>query len=112
MRFLAHGDIHADALAAMVKHEQACQTMAEVAPPVDGVAESLSSPAELLPLLQKKQLQLLTTDTVFLNALYEEKIQFPGVIVLLLDAAEGKQAGAIDRLFERYPRSHPGVCTP
>ncbi len=107
MRFLVHGDIHADALAAMARHEQVCQTMAEVAPIVDGVSESLASPGELLPLLQKKQLQLLTTDTAFLNALYEEKILFSGVIVLLLDAEEGKQAGAIDRLFERYPRLTP-----
>lgn len=107
MRFLTHGEIHPDALAAMVKHEQVCQTLAEVLPQEDGVSETPRTPEDLLPLLEKKQLQLLTTDSAFVKALYEAKVQFSGVIVLLLNATDGTQAEAIDRLFERYPRLTP-----
>jgi hypothetical protein len=109
MRFLAHGEIHADALAAMTKHEQKCEPLAALSSDADepGITESPNSPQTLLPLLQKKQLQLLTTDTKFIADLYEQKILFPGVIVLLLESTEGMQADAIDRLFERYPRLSP-----
>jgi hypothetical protein len=109
MRFLTHGDIHPDALAAMTKHEQKCEPLDSLAPDSeedDTITESPTSPQALLPLLQKKQLQLLTTDTKFIADLYEQKILFPGIIVLLLES-EGTQADAIDRLFERYPRLSP-----
>ncbi len=107
MRFLTHGDIHSDAMEAMVKHEQVCEAPGDVAPQEDGVSEVPRSPEALLPLLEKKQLQLLTTDSAFIHALYEQKVQFAGVIVLILDAEEGHQRGAVDRLFERYRRLTP-----
>src|ERR1700719_1101814 len=102
MRFLTHGQIHPDALVAMTRHEQATHNPEEL-----GDDANAQSPATLLPLLQKKQWNLLTTDTDFINDLYEQKIPFTGIIVLLLESAEGPQSAAIDRLFERYNRLTP-----
>ena len=103
MRFLTHGKIHPDALAALKKHEQATHQPEEL-----GDDANAQSPATLLPLLQKKQWQLLTTETDFINDLYEQKFPFAGIIVLLLESEEcADQAAAIDRLFERYKRLTP-----
>jgi hypothetical protein len=103
MRFLTHGQIHPDALVALKKHEQAAHQPEEL-----GDDANAASPATLLPILQKKQWNLLTTDTDFINDLYEQKFPFSGIIVLLLESVEGpQQAAAIDRLFERYKRLTP-----
>ena len=72
------------------------------------VAES--DPAILLSLLDKKQWHLLTADAALVRGLYEKKIPFGGVIVLVLadpDAAHDR-GRAIERLFARYPRLTPG----
>jgi hypothetical protein len=69
----------------------------------------------LFPLLEIKQWQLLTTDTDLVQQVYEQKIDFPGIIVLLLESRASaddpnpiaSQPQAIDRLFERYPRLTP-----
>jgi hypothetical protein len=111
MRFLCHGSILPETQAALRRHEHAFHEGAELTD--DGIAaETLASPALLLPLLQKKQWNLLTTDNEFVRRLYEEHISFSGTLVLLLDASgdavkansAATQSGAIDRLFERYPR--------
>ena len=103
MRFLTQGTIHPEALDALKKHEQATHQPEEL-----GEDTRAESPATLLPLLQKKQWNLLTTDTDFINDLYEQKFPFNGIIVLLLESADGpQQAAAIDRLFERYKRLTP-----
>src|SRR5689334_10136608 len=106
MRFLLHGAIHPDVNAALVKHEQAAHSPLELSADTDAPAEILSDPEVLLGLLEKKQWNLLTTDTEFVQQVYEKKIDFPGVIVLLLEpaAAEenapgGGQSQGIDRLF-------------
>jgi hypothetical protein len=108
MRFFVRGDIQAEALAAMAKHEQKCETLSALSTGGEepGIVEAPDSPQAMLPLLQKKQLQLLTTDTKFVADVYEQKVLFAGVIVLLLES-EGTQGEAIDRLFERYPRLTP-----
>jgi hypothetical protein len=98
MRFYTHGNIHPQAHEALKKHEQAAHAPDELQMESD-------DPAELLPALQKRQWELLTTDAGFIHELYEQKTSFNGVIVLLLEAADGEQqAAAIDRLFERYRR--------
>lgn len=108
MRFLVQGDLHADALAAMTKHEQVCHTLADLSAGNEGISEVRTSPKELLPLLEKKQWQLLTTDAAFVREMYEQKYPFSGIIVLLLESVAGTgQAGGIDRLFERYKRLTP-----
>jgi hypothetical protein len=106
MRFLTLGDIHPDALAAMTRHEQTCEPFEDLASEEDD-AGALDSPRQALRLLTRDQRQLLTTDNGFVHTLYEEKLSFAGVIVLILDSAAGDQAAAIDRLFERYPRLTP-----
>jgi hypothetical protein len=110
MRFLVQGAIGEEAKAAMVRHEQVCHAAAEL----EGDAEQAGAvaggdPAELCKVLSKRQWNLLTTDTAWVGRLYEEHVAFGGVIVLILEsgAAKGGQGGAVDRLFERYPRLTP-----
>ncbi|MGN6369735.1 MAG: hypothetical protein ACTHN5_15865 [Phycisphaerae bacterium] len=101
MRFYTLGTLSPQATDALKKHEQATHGAEELQ------TES-TSPAELLPALQKRQWELLTTDAGFIHALYEQKVAFSGVIVLLLEAEDGEQqAAAVDRLFERYRRLTP-----
>jgi hypothetical protein len=115
MRFLLHGSIHPDVTPAMLRHEHAVHSPLELSGDTDAPAEILSDPELLLALLQKKQWNLLTTDAGFIQQLYEQKVTFPGVIVLLLDpeatpdnpTPQSNQPQAIDRLFERYKRLTP-----
>ncbi len=102
MRFLAHGAIIPEAIEAMGRHEQMCHLMTEL----EGGVEAAKDPALLLPLVQKKQWELLTTDSEFVQAMYEGKVLFSGVVVLILDAE--KQVEGVGRLFERYHRLTPG----
>ena len=40
--------------------------------------------------------------------MFEEKIAYPGIIILLINAPDASaQSAAIDRLFERYKRLSP-----
>ena len=96
MRFFLHGDIPHDVQAALGEAQHVCHTLLELAEGFDGTDD----PGLLLPLLEKKQWQLITADAEFVRQLYERKIAFGGVVVQLLDASET----AIPRLFERYPR--------
>ena len=108
MRFLVHGTITPEGQQAMLKNEQALHTVMELSE--DGITEAmLDSPAELLKMLAKKQWNLFTTDGDFVDRLYEEHVEFNGVIVLLLDdpAVLDDQAPAVERLFERYKRLTP-----
>jgi hypothetical protein len=109
MRFLIHGNVNPDAQQAMLKHEQALHTMLELSEESASVTGFEDSPAELLKVLAKKQWNLLTTDTAFVHQMYEQKVEFAGVIVLLLDdpAVLHDQGPAVDRLFERYKRLTP-----
>jgi len=115
MRFLLHGIIHPDTQAALTRHEQVCHLPLELSADTDAPGEILSNPELLFPLLQIKQWQLITTDTELVQQLYEKKIDFPGIIVLLLESRTSaedanpiaSQAKGIDRLFERYPRLTP-----
>jgi hypothetical protein len=106
MRFLVHGAIHPDAQAALVKQGHACHALLELSEATDAPNEAADKPSLLLPLLEKKQWNLVTTDAEFIHTLYEEKQKFEGLIVLILDDAGDlhDQGKAIDRLFERYPR--------
>jgi len=108
MRFLIHGAVKPEAGAALVQQEHACHALAEL---LDGAAAADvgSDPAELLGLLEKRQWNLLTTDRALVNTVYENKIAFAGVIVLILDDPEtpADQAQAVARLFERYKRLTP-----
>jgi hypothetical protein len=108
MRFLVHGTITPEGQQAMLKNEQALHTVMELSE--DGATEAmLDSPAELLKVLAKKQWNLFTTDGGFVDRVYEEHVEFNGVIVLLMDDPDvlDDQAPAVERLFERYKRLTP-----
>lgn len=127
MRFLIHGNILPQAPAALAKHDHICHTLHDLVagnPDVSGAdasgadalvgssgeAAPATNPALLLPLLSKKQWNLLTTDSDFIRNLYEHKLLFQGIIVLLLPDPDSShdQGQAITRLFERYKRLTPG----
>jgi hypothetical protein len=112
MRFLIHGAVHPEATEALARHEHACHTLLELSGEAEaaGGAEAIvGDPALLLPLVEKKQWNLLTTDTAFVRDLYEKKVEFAGVVVQILDDPDvlHDQGPAIDRLFERYKRLTP-----
>jgi hypothetical protein len=107
MRFLLHGAIHPDTQAALVKHQHACHTMLELSEDTTAPEELANDPLKLLPLLVKKQWSLVTSDSEFVQAMYEHHFAFPNVIIFLLESKEDDprgQAEGIERLFERYPR--------
>jgi hypothetical protein len=111
MHFLLHPSTPLPALSESLKHhEQSPHPLSDLSLP-EGAADPasiLSSPALLLPLLEKKQWNLLTTDADFIHQLYEKKYPFPGTIILLLEnPSDPSHARAIDRLFERYKRLSP-----
>ena len=99
MRFLLHGEIHPDIQAALIEAKHGCHTLLELA------EEDFDSddPGQLLPLLAKKQWNLITTDGDFIRELYERKVAFGGIVVQLLPPHESPET-SIPRLFERYPR--------
>jgi hypothetical protein len=112
MRFLIHGPVHPEAAEALAKHEHACHAMLELSEEAEaaGGAERVTGdPALLVPLLEKRQWNLLTTDTDFVRDLYEKHVEFNGVIVQIFDDPDvlHDQGAAIDRLFERYKRLTP-----
>ena len=107
MRFLLHGAIHSDTQAALIKHQHACHTLLELSEDSTAPEEFADNPLLLLPHLQKKQWNLITTDSDFIQKMYEHHFPFPGIIIHLLESSTDEspaQAAGIDRLFERYPR--------
>jgi hypothetical protein len=112
MRFLIHGAVRPEVPAALVKRGHACHALPELAVDAGAGAPEAAAldPAILLPLLEKRQWNLLTTDAALVRALYEKKVSYGGMIVLVLDdpKAPRDQGRAIERLFERYPRLTPG----
>ena len=110
MRFFLHGTITPEGQAALIKHEHAVHTALELSDLTDAPSALADNPAELLKVLAKKQWHLFTTDADLVHRIYEEKLEFPaGIIVLMIDdpAVLNDQAPAIDRLFERYKRLTP-----
>ncbi|HVT79084.1 MAG TPA: hypothetical protein VHM90_00390 [Phycisphaerae bacterium] len=110
MQFLIYGAVHPEAPAALVRHEHVCHTLLELSGETDAPAEAGENIEVLLELIGKKQWNLVTTDTDLVRELYEKKIAYAGVIVLILDDPDDlhDQGQAIDRLFERYKRLTPG----
>lgn len=107
MRFFIHGAVTPEATDALKRHGHAVHNDLELSADTDAPAAVLSTPRALLEILAHKQWQLFTTDAAFVHRMYDEKISFPGgIVVLLLDdpAVLGDQAPAVDRLFARYKR--------
>ncbi len=108
MHFFVHGAVSPDAQEALLKHEQRVHTAIELsAAETDVPGELEENPRELFKILQQKQWHLFTTDTALIHRIFEEKIEFPGgIIVLMLDNPDvlNDQGAAVDRLFDRYKR--------
>src|ERR1043165_4466881 len=65
-------------------------------------------PAEIFRIAQKKQWDILTTDSALADAPFEQNTPFNRTIVHLhLEGGDVEQDDAIDRLFERYKRLSP-----
>ncbi len=103
MRWLAHGDVKQAAIEALKRHEQNVKSLAEI-------ELNEQSPIEdVLKAATKSQLEVITTDSTMIDAIYESRVPFNRVIVFLqLEGGDVEQDDAIDRLFERYKRLSPG----
>jgi hypothetical protein len=110
MRFLIHGAVRPEMAAALAEKQHVCHTLPELLADADVPANVDHDPAELLALLDEKQWHLLTTHAALVHDVYEKKISFRGVIVLVLDDPDASQdqASAMERLFQRYKRLSPG----
>src|ERR1041385_3005584 len=86
MRSPPHGVTPPDPRAALIKHQHACHTLLELSEDSTAPEELANNPPHLLPLLPKKQWHLVTSDADFIQKLYEHKIAFPGIIILLLES--------------------------
>jgi hypothetical protein len=65
-------------------------------------------PSDILQSAQKKQWDILTTDSALADAPFAQKQPFDRTIVHLhLEGGDVEQDDAIDRLFERYKRLSP-----
>jgi len=103
MRWLLHGNLTPAVSAALLRHEQAAQTLAEA-----GLAPEASY-ADILEAARVKQLDILTTDQGLSTAPFEMDLYFKRVIVFLqLTGGDAEQNDAIDRLFTRYKRLTTG----
>jgi hypothetical protein len=106
MRFLIHGAVRPEAATALAKRDHVCRTLPELLADADVPPDADHDPEVLLSWLDKKQCHVLTTQVAFVRDVYEKKIAFRGVLVLLLDDPDvpQDQSQALERLFDRYRR--------
>jgi hypothetical protein len=87
---------------AIKRHEHHVHDVAELELAPD------APPADILKAAQKKQWDILTTDSALADAPFGERQPFNRTIVHLhLEGGDVEQDDAIDRLFERYKRLSP-----
>jgi hypothetical protein len=103
MRWVLHGNLSPAVAEALVRHEHKPVMLSESEIAAD------ASPREFLKAAQTKQLDVITTESALVAAIFDEKIWFNRVVVFLqLEGGDVEQDDAIDRLFERYKRLTPG----
>jgi len=111
MRFVIHGSVSPNISTALERHGHKAQAMAELAAEAPAEAPAVvpvADPAELFTALSRRQWFLLTTDADLVHRTFEEKLEYGGIVVLLIGAPDpAAQSAAIDRLFERYKRLTP-----
>ncbi|MBC8106161.1 MAG: hypothetical protein H7Z14_06190 [Anaerolineae bacterium] len=103
MRWLIHGNVMPAAAEAMRRHEQKPLSAgdAQIAPD--------ASIEEVLRGATKAQIEILTTDSSLVDAIFESGLPFGRTLVYLqLEGGDVEQDDAIDRLFKRYKRLSPG----
>jgi hypothetical protein len=87
---------------ALKRHEHQVHNSAELDLPAD------APPSDILKAAQKKQWDILTTDSGLADAPFAQKLPFDRTVVHLhLEGGDVEQDDAIDRLFERYKRLSP-----
>jgi len=87
---------------AMKRHVHQVHEFAELELPPD------AAPSDILDAAQKKQWDILTTDSALADAPFTQKLPFNRTIVHLhLAGGDVEQDDAIDRLFDRYKRLSP-----
>ena len=87
---------------ALRRHEQQVHDLSELG------LTSETELAEVLKAAQKKQWDILTTDSNLADAPFAQKLPFNRTSVHLhLEGGDVEQDDAIDRLFERYKRLSP-----
>ena len=100
MRWVLRGNFTPAVSEALVRHEHAVQSLDL---PVD------APPFDFLKTAQSKQLDVMTNDAAFVNAIFDNSIWFNRCVVYLqLEGGDVEQDDAIDRLFQRYKRLTPG----
>jgi hypothetical protein len=98
MRFVHYGPPAPAVTDALKRHGHEVAAPPEAADAVD-----------FLKLAHRQQLDIVTSDSDLIEAIYARKIFFGRSIVFLqLGGGEVDQDDAIDRLFERYKRLTPG----
>ena len=87
---------------ALKRHEHQVHEINELQLPAD------APPPDILKAAQKKQWDILTTDSALADVPFAQKQSFNRTIVHLhLEGGDVEQDDAIDRLFERYKRLSP-----
>jgi len=103
MRWLIHGNVTPAAIEAMRRHEQ------KPLPATDAQIAPDASIEEVVRGATKAQIEILTTDSSLVDAIFESGVPFGRTLVYLqLDGGDVEQDDAIDRLFARYKRLSPG----
>ncbi|HEV8378061.1 MAG TPA: hypothetical protein VGP99_04370 [Tepidisphaeraceae bacterium] len=102
MQWLLHGPMTSAVGEALKRHKHQIHQIAELK------LSSDASPSDILESTQKKQWDILTTDTALAESPFADNQPFSRTIVHLhLEGGDVEQDDAIDRLFERYKRLSP-----
>ena len=104
MRWLIHGTVTGAAIDALVRHEHQARAISDID------LDQGASVGEIIAAARKQQLEILTTDSDLVDAIYEQRLAFDGrlIVFLQLEGGDVEQDDAIDRLFQRYKRLSPG----
>ena len=104
MRWLVHGTLTPAVAEALKRHGDVAQDLAGLS------LTPGTSPAEVLKVAQKAQLDLMTNDASMVETLFADDAPPFGrsVVYLHVEGGDVEQDDAVDRLFARYKRLTPG----
>ncbi len=104
MRWLVHGTLTPAVAEAIRRHGDQAQDMVSLALAPD------ASPAEVLRVANKAQLDIITDQSSLIDACFAEDAPPFGrsMVYVHLEGGDVEQDDAIDRLFARYKRMTPG----
>ena len=104
MRWLVHGKLTPAVTEALKRHGDAAQTLADLS------LAAGTSPAEVLKVANKAQLDLMTDDALIIETLFADDAPPFGrsIVYLHLEGGDVEHDDAVDRLFARYKRLTPG----